>query len=119
MPAESARVRRPLGRRDRCFLALAACAALAATSAAAVVGGRGSEPAPGCVATIQPGFMGGQTSTVCGTKAIELCRARAEDDASLAADCRALGPAASPVPHARSPDRAPTPPTRGTASPTG
>ena len=65
MPAESARLLRPVGRRDRRFLGIALAAAALAAPAGVVLAAGSSKPPPGCVRTLEPGFMGGQTVTKC------------------------------------------------------
>jgi hypothetical protein len=69
MPAESARLRRRLDRRDRRFVGLVVAAAVLGTPAGIVLAGRDSGPPPGCVRTLERGFMGGQTVTVCRSPA--------------------------------------------------
>lgn len=65
MPAEAARLRRDLGRTDRRFLGLVLAAAALAAPVGVLVAGHGSKARPGCVRTLEPGFMGGQTVTRC------------------------------------------------------
>jgi len=65
MPAESARLRRHVGRRDVRLFAVAAVLALAAVPLGLVFGGGSSHP-PGCVTVSRAGFMGNQTEVRCG-----------------------------------------------------
>jgi hypothetical protein len=65
MPAESARLRRRLGRRDRRFLGLVVTTAALAAPVGVVLAEHGSKVKPGCVRTLERGFMGGQTVTRC------------------------------------------------------
>ncbi|HVA30033.1 MAG TPA: hypothetical protein VMU58_02065 [Gaiellaceae bacterium] len=93
MPAETERLRRRITRRDRWFLTLLACAALAGTAAAILVHAHGSQPATHarCVSTIRASIVGGATFTYCGARAIVACRRYAGEDDGLAAQCRRLG----------------------------
>ncbi len=65
MPAESSRLRRRLGARDRRLIAAAVCAAAASGPAALLVGGHAARPAS-CSTYDRAGFMGAETVTVCG-----------------------------------------------------
>jgi hypothetical protein len=65
MPSESARLRRPVERRDRRFLGIVLAAAVLAAPAGVVLAGESSKARPGCVQTLERGFMGGQTVTRC------------------------------------------------------
>jgi hypothetical protein len=65
MPAESARLRRRLERRDRRFLALVLTTAALAAPVGVVAAEHGSKARSNCVRTLEPGFMGGQTVTRC------------------------------------------------------
>jgi hypothetical protein len=86
VPAESQRLLRRVGARDRRFLAVVAGVAAIATPVAVVFSG--SHPPSGCVTTTRAGFMGGQTYRYCGAAAVVACRTRAARDPSLAASCR-------------------------------
>jgi hypothetical protein len=92
VPSESERLHRRVGRRDRWFVGIVALATAVGTPLAIVLVGHGSAAPAGCVRTLEPGFMGGQTGTYCGKRAAAVCRARADADASLAAQCRRLRP---------------------------
>ena len=70
MPAESSRLRRPLGPRDRRLIAAVACVAAATVPAAVLIGG-GSAGA-GCTTHDRAGFRGSATVTVCLTRRTEL-----------------------------------------------
>lgn len=65
MPAESARLRRSLQRRDRRFLAIVAAAVALGAPAGLVLSEGSAKPAAGCSRRLERGFMGGQTVTVC------------------------------------------------------
>lgn len=65
MPAEAARLQRRLDGRDRRFVAIVVAAAVLATPAGIVLAERGAKTPPGCVRTLERGFMGGQTVTTC------------------------------------------------------
>ncbi len=71
MPAESNRLRRRLGARDRRLIAAAACVAAASAPAALLVGGHASRPRS-CVTYDRAGFMGAETVTVCDNRRKEL-----------------------------------------------
>jgi hypothetical protein len=65
MPAESTRLRRSLGRRDRRFLAIVAAAIVLGTPVGLVLAERTPKPPAGCTRRLERGFMGGQTATIC------------------------------------------------------
>lgn len=78
--------------RDRWFVGLVVAATAVGTPIAIVLGANTNPKlAPGCVTTIEPGFMGGQTAKYCGDHAAAVCRDRAGGDSSLAALCRRQG----------------------------
>jgi hypothetical protein len=83
VPAESARLRRSLGGRDRRFLAIVAAAVVLATATMLVLAGRGANPPAGCVRHLERGFMGGQTVTICGNPSTEPPEAKNSLDGSL------------------------------------
>lgn len=97
MPAESTRLYRRVRRRDRWFVGAVVGAALVCTPVAVVLAGRDSGPPSGCVTTLRAGFMGGQTTTYCGARAVAICRQEGGSDASLAAACRREGLAVGPA----------------------
>jgi hypothetical protein len=69
MPVEAARLRHPIGRRDRRLLAVLACAAaLGGPAAVLALDGSDAPPADGCARVIRPGFMGGVTVRDCSAK---------------------------------------------------
>lgn len=71
MPAERARLRPSLQRRDRRFLAIVAAAVVLGTTTALVLAGRDAKPPTGCVRRLERGFMGGQTVTICRNRSTE------------------------------------------------
>jgi hypothetical protein len=71
VPAESARLRRRLGARDRRFLAIVAAVIVLGTPAGVVLAARDAKPPPGCVRRLERGFMGGQTVLTCHSPAAE------------------------------------------------
>jgi hypothetical protein len=88
VPAESARLTRRLRPRDWWFLGLVSVALAAGVVAAAIyVAGSKEKVKPGCIATIRAGIMGGQTYSVCGSKALAFCRLHAGDSTALTAEC--------------------------------
>ena len=95
MPAEAARLERRIGRRDRRFFAVLACAAvigapaivLAARHAAASPATR---PDVACIDAPHAGVLGGGAYHYCGADAIEFCRRFAADD-TVTARCEELG----------------------------
>jgi hypothetical protein len=94
VPAESSRLRRRIRRRDRWFIAVVACAVLCATAAAVVLSGSPATRDGSCVSLIRPGFMGGQTVTYCGARAVSFCRTRRPGDTAAASACLKQGYAA-------------------------
>jgi hypothetical protein len=98
VPAESTRLQRRLRARDRWFVGVVAGAAVIGTPIAVVAVGHGAAPPPGCVTTLRPGFMGGQTGTYCGKRAAAICRREGAGDASLASACRREGFAVGSTP---------------------
>ena len=92
MPADAARLRRPVGDRDRRFFAaLALLAAVGTTAGVLGFGHGGSSGATRCLAFDRPGVMGGGTWRYCGVRATAFCRVHAADSRELAAKCEALG----------------------------
>jgi hypothetical protein len=93
VPAESKRLYRRIGRRDRWFLALLLVAALVATPAAVVLlqndSARGADDR--CVTVMRASIMGGATYKYCGASAVVACRQFAGEHKALAARCEALG----------------------------
>jgi hypothetical protein len=86
MPLEGhwRRVNTPLRRlssRERNIAIAAAVATLAACVAliVATVGRTTPAPGPGCIRAIIPHVMGGETLNACGTRAKDICAARAGD----------------------------------------
>lgn len=92
MPAESARLYRRIRPRDRWFVG-AVLAATAIGTPIGIVAAAHSGPtlAPGCVSRLETGFMGGQTATYCGKRAVAVCRDEAAPGSSFAALCRRQG----------------------------
>ena len=75
-------------------MGVVAAATAIGTPVAVVMASRSPTLAAGCVSTLRPGFMGGQTTTYCGKQAVVVCRARGAGDEALAAACRREGLAA-------------------------
>lgn len=91
MPAEAARLVRPVARRDRRIIAVVLCACVLAVVLAAARAQGGSPPAGrGCVQADIAGVLGGGTVRGCGGRAASLCRAYAGVSATVAAQCREL-----------------------------
>lgn len=91
MPAEAARLHRPVGERDRRFFAALALLAAAGTAAGVLLCGHGGRStARRCLAFDQPGVMGGGTWRYCGDDAAAFCRTHAAESAQLAAKCETL-----------------------------
>jgi hypothetical protein len=91
MPAESARLFKRLGVRDRWFVGLATAAVVVGTPLAIVFGANTSPHVPaGCVTTIVPHLTGGATRTYCGAAAVEFCRRSQAKGAGPAAQCAKL-----------------------------
>ena len=99
MPAESHRLTRRLGRRDRWFIALSAAVAVVAV-VAILVGTRGSgssaRDGSRCVVVESAGFMGAVHTRYCGTRATRVCRTRASHEDELPAQCAKLDRALRP-----------------------
>jgi hypothetical protein len=93
VPAESSRLERRIGARDRWFLGLLACALLIVAVGAILLRGddSGSRMGAGCVSTNRPGFTGAATYTYCGKDARAFCRRFTADDRDVAAQCQRLG----------------------------
>ncbi len=93
MPAESERLRRRLGGRDRWFLALVAAALIAATATGFLLGRHGSGRGPNarCVQYSHPNFTGGATYTFCGAAARAFCRRPEAQHEGVVAQCERLG----------------------------
>jgi hypothetical protein len=98
MPAEAARLRHRMRRRDRWFLASLATAAVLGTLPAVVLAGRSgrSEPRASCIETTRAWIMGAITIKKCGADAVSYCRQTAREDAAIAAKCERLGVSAAP-----------------------
>ncbi len=95
MPAEISRLTRRLGARDRLFLAVVACAAVAAIPIGIVLAegdSSASSTTPShCVKELKESIMGGADYQYCGAAADQECAASAAQNESLAAQCRRLG----------------------------
>jgi hypothetical protein len=76
LPAEAARFRRRVRTRDLWFIGVVAGGLAVGTPAAILLSDSGSADlrGSGCVATIEAGFMGGQTHRYCGAAAVAFCR---------------------------------------------
>ncbi len=68
MPAESARLRRRVERRDLRLIAAAGVLGVAAVPLGLVLRSSPHHPPPGCVSVSRAGFMGNQTETHCGSR---------------------------------------------------
>jgi hypothetical protein len=94
VPAEAARLKRQVGRRDRRFLAALACAAVVATPAIILAGRHETTPSSregaACIEVAHAGVLGGGTYHYCGSEAVEFCR-RFAGDAAVTAQCAAFG----------------------------
>jgi hypothetical protein len=91
VPAESERLLRRLGARDRLFLGLVAGAMLAGV-VAALIFGNGSQSNAGCVVYSHPNFTGGATYRYCGDRAAPFCRhGAAAHGESVIVQCERLG----------------------------
>lgn len=91
MAAESERLRRRLGRRDRWFLLLVAAAALVAIAVGLVAAGHGPRSRTDCVAFSHPNFTGGATYRYCGRQALAFCRHTPAPSPALVAQCARIG----------------------------
>jgi hypothetical protein len=91
VPAESSRLGRRLGARDRLFLAAFACAVVVAVPVGILVSHEGSGGSGRCITEQSVGFMGAQWLHLCGTKADAECKRAAAASTSLAAQCRKIG----------------------------
>jgi len=95
VPAETQRLQRRLGIRDRVFLALVGVAAVAGSTVAIVMADSGGIPyKAGCVSRTQAYTMGAATGQYCGAYAVTFCAKVAETDTSVAEQCRRLSAAA-------------------------
>ncbi len=92
MPAESERLRRRIGARDRLFLGLVAAALLAGIVVAVLASRHGGGAGGGadCVSYSHPNFTGGATYRYCGADAASFCRRFAGDDRRVVAQCARL-----------------------------
>jgi hypothetical protein len=94
MPAEAARLKRQVGRRDRRFFAALACAAVVATPAIIFAGRHETTPSSregaACVDVAHAGVLGGGRYHYCGADAVEFCR-RFAGDSGVTAQCEAFG----------------------------
>ena len=91
MPAESERLLRRLGPRDRLFLGLVAGAMLVGV-AAALIFWNGSLSNAGCVVYSHPNFTGGATYRYCERRAAAFCRhGAARHGEAVVAQCERLG----------------------------
>ena len=94
MPAEAARLKRQVGRRDRRFFAALACAAVVATPAIILAGRHETTPSSregaACIDVAHAGVLGGGTYHYCGADAVEFCR-RFAGDSGVTAQCEAFG----------------------------
>ena len=91
MPAETQRLQRRLGTRDRVFLALFGVAAVAGSTVAIVMADPGGITLKaGCVSQTQAYTMGAATGQYCGTYAVTFCAKAAATDKSVAAQCARL-----------------------------
>jgi hypothetical protein len=90
VPAESERLRRRLGGRDRWFLGLVAGALLATIAVAFIIGDHGSRVDGRCVEYSHPNFTGGATYVYCGAAAKAFCRRSASRGEGVAAQCERL-----------------------------
>lgn len=94
MPAEAARLKRQVGRRDRRFFAALACVAAVATPAIILAGRHETTPSSregaACIDVAHAGVLGGGTYHYCGADAVAFCR-RFAGDAGVTAQCEAFG----------------------------
>jgi hypothetical protein len=91
VPAESERLRRRLSRRDLCFLAALAAAALVAIVVGLLARGQAPARPRDCVEFSHPNFTGGATYRYCGSQALSFCRRAPAAAPSLAAQCARIG----------------------------
>lgn len=100
MPAEAARLKRQVGRRDRRFFAALVCAAVVGTPAIILAGRHETTPpsrqGAACIDVPHAGVLGGGTYHYCGADAFEFCR-RFAGDAAVTARCEAFGRASVSV----------------------
>jgi hypothetical protein len=93
VPAEAARLKRRVGRRDRRFFAALACAAVVATPAIVLAARHETKPSPregaACIDVAHAGVLGGGTYHYCGADAVDFCR-RFAGDAGVTVQCEAL-----------------------------
>jgi hypothetical protein len=89
VPADTARLVRPVGRRDLRVVAILLCVCALAVLVGAARAQGGSPPAAGrgCVRADVAGLLGGGTVRGCGRHADAVCRAYAGISAGLAAQC--------------------------------
>jgi hypothetical protein len=83
---------RPVGARDRRFLAaLATLGAVGAAAGALLAGGHGGAPGSArCISYDAAGVLGGGTWHLCGADAAAFCRAHRDESPALAAKCERL-----------------------------
>jgi hypothetical protein len=94
VPAETIRLQRRLGARDRWFLAVLALALVAATAAALAIGrtsSAGTVRDAGCVSITRASWMGAATFRACGAEAAAFCRRSAGGDRERTAKCERAG----------------------------
>jgi hypothetical protein len=93
VPAEAHRLQRRIGDRDRRFFAALACAAAIGTgggAAVVAVHDGGSPAGQRCVSRDAAGVLGGGTWRFCGAQASAYCKAHAQEDTDLSAQCEKL-----------------------------
>ena len=91
MPAETKRLHKRIGLRDRWFLALVTGVVLVCAPTAIVVSAHSSpQLEPGCVTTIRAHFMGGATVKYCGSRAVTFCREQAAEGKHVPSQCEKL-----------------------------
>jgi hypothetical protein len=93
VPAESDRLRRRIGGRDRLFLGLVAGALVAATVTGVLVSRHAPQSGPHerCLQFSHPNFTGGATYKYCGAAAVTFCRHSASQFQGVVAQCERLG----------------------------
>jgi hypothetical protein len=92
VPAETTRLSRRLGARDRRFLTVFACAVVASIPIGLVLAHRDSGGTPShCVSVQGVGFMGGGSTQYCGAAADARCKNAEAHDTALVAQCRKIG----------------------------
>jgi hypothetical protein len=93
MPAEAARFRRRLARRDWWFIAVIAIATVVVTAGSILFsdGAAGRSAQKGCFSLERASIMGAATTTYCGADAARFCRKAPAGDGEIASKCDALG----------------------------